>query len=620
MNSIDIDRSLLKAKQILDDYPDLYNKTTDEILDIYENDKKMLHDRWSIAAYVLLSRIQNYEPLYLIQNLPDREFAPLLFDYAGYILQNEHSVDFENLIIESDKYGKFNIIIKYAVHNLKYNKNFNSDNITALVDIIYKNNNEDNSRYLISEYAKHIINCKAYLNVIEKIPKIRNTSEYYLLKNVASDWYKNDNNQADKYCECCLASDEILEQRLAIYYLSYSIYYDTVFFEKHITDIDRLYDVDNEIKKDIIALFISYLVINKGKNQTCQNIIMKRMETLPTDSSDIKATFIDRISYIDKVPDYLIYIYMDIIQRPLSDKTVLTNISSFLYMEIKRKTFRDPLQDLLTIFKANDYTANYDSFFSIFSSVFSELNEQNKYITEQALIHIVSSDINEVFFGLGLIENTSDVLICINELDLSFTEEQILQIIKALLYFSHNTNLVCGMVFALFKCAKQELTVYSQFCLYEVFENYPVKMYDYSKEHFNDLSPEQKRLAQTIIESFESRLEKQKVVKSIKDMNPSFDHQRIILKAQNALNRNQLEKAEAMSFLGDLFPKQKMKYGKRISYVINQKHGVKEFQESSYQSISHSVFLPMQYVSDPIAFYEKKASFFQEVKNNAIDN
>ena len=147
-----------------------------------------------------------------------------------------------------------------------------------------------------------------------------------------------------------------------------------------------------------------------------------------------------------------------------------------------------------------------------------------------------------------------------------------------------------------------------------------VKMYDYSKEHFNDLSPEQKRLAQTIIESFESRLEKQKVVKSIKDMNPSFDHQRIILKAQNALNRNQLEKAEAMSFLGDLFPKQKMKYGKRISYVINQKHGVKEFQESSYQSISHSVFLPMQYVIDPIAFYEKRLGFFQEVKNNAIDN
>lgn len=618
MNSYDIDLSLLNAKHILEKYSALYNKTTDEILDYYENKKDMLHDRWSVAAYVLLSRIQQYDVNNLINKLPNENNGDLLFQITGYILQKEHHMDLEELIIESDEHKEYDKIIRYVKGNLQYKKEFNPQHFILLFNVIDNNENESNND-LIRDYSKHINNCDAFHFIYKRLLDIKSDSEYQLVKDLASDWYKKDKNQADKFCVNCLKSKNNLNQRIAMYYLSYSINYSTELFEMHINDIDSLYDSGEEIKRDIISLYIKYIVINKSKNSEYQSIIIERLKSILTDTPDTKRVFLDGITYNEDIPEELISIYTDIIQKPLCDENLLKDIDNFLYLENERNPTHNIIQDLLTIFKSNDYTSNYYSFFNGFSSVLSILNKQQNNMTENALMYMASDDIHKVFLGLGLVDNTSNIIKNINETILRFTEKQLIQMLKGHLYFSQKGDLTCHLAFALFELCEKDLTAYSQFCMNEVFENYSVKMYDYSKKQFNELKSGSKELAKKIIAYFETRLEKQQLVQSVMDMRPSVEHQRLILKAKLVKNQQIMEKADAMSFTAALFPKQKMKYGKRFSYLINQGNGVKEFQESSYHSFAQEMVLPMQYVSDPVQFYEKRIAFFQEVKNGAIN-
>ena len=619
MSISEMDLSLLNAKQILKEHSALYNKTTGEILDSYKNDKEMLHDRWSIAAYVLLSNIQQYDADYLINNLPNEKAGNQLFCIAGYILQKEFHVDLEELIIESDKHGEYDKIIRYVKGNLQYKKKFNPQHFILLFNVIDNNENESNND-LIRDYSKHINNCDAFHFIYKRLFDIKSDSEYQLVKYLASDWYKKDKKQADKYCVDCLKSENSLNQRIAIYYLSYSIFYNTELFETHINSIGNLYDSGEEIKRDIVSLYIGYIVINKSKNTEYQSIIIERLKTIPTDTPDTKRVFLDEITYKKEIPEELYSIYTDLIQKPLCDDSLLKAIDNYLYLENERNPTHNILQDLLTIFKSNDYTSNYYSFFNGFSSVLSKLNKQQNNMTENALMYMASDDIHKVFFGLGLVDNTSNIIKNINETILRFTEKQLIQMLKGHLYFSQKSDLTCHLAFALFELCEKDLTAYSQFCMNEVFENYSVKMYDYSKKQFNELKSGPKELAKKIIAYFETRLEKQQLVQSVMDMRPSVEHQRLILKAKLVKNQQIMEKADAMSFTAALFSKQKMKYGKRFSYVIDQGNGVKEFQEYSYHSFAQEMVLPMQYVSDPVQFYEKRIAFFQEVKNGAINN
>ena len=620
MNDIEIDTSLSIAKQVLKDNADIYNKTTDEILDLYEEDKNMLHARWCIAAYVLLSKIQCFDTITLIKNLSSEKAGSLLFELSGYILQKEYNVDLEELIIESDKHGEYDKIIRYVISNLQYRTGYNFDNITAFLDVINKHSENNENNKLINDYSKYICNSKAFYIVKDKLKRIKNNSEFLFLSYLASDWYKNDHLQADEYCEKCLLSNELLNKRIAIYYLSYSIYYNTDLFETRIIDVDKSYDSGNDIRYEIITLFIKYLKDIQNKTTKSRNIILKRLNAIPTDTPDTKMAFIDRITYIKEMPKDLLQIYKELIQRPLCNDELLTSINNFLYVKIKKSNYTDVLQDLLIIFKVNNYTTNYYSFFNHFSSVLPKLNKYYKNTSGLAFSYLISDDINEVFFGLGLVERTPNIINNINAKKLSFSEKQIIQVLKAFLYFSLDVDLICSIAFVLLNLCNQVLTDYINFCEDELYENYSAKMYDFSRKHYDNMNEKQKELANIIIDSFETCLEKQKNVQKVMDMRPSVDHMRVISKAKISMNQKIQNKAESMSFAARLFPMQKMKYGNRFSYVIKQGQGTKVLQESSYHIFTTESLLPMIYVIDPVQFFEKREAFFEEVKSNEIDN
>lgn len=135
-------------------------------------------------------------------------------------------------------------------------------------------------------------------------------------------------------------------------------------------------------------------------------------------------------------------------------------------------------------FAANRYSEDYETFFHSMNLLRREILTYTKDITCQALEHILSGDIERLFFGLGLLMSFGNIKelyelkpVVTSDLPFELNTSQIIQIEKAILYFTIDTQKVCQIAFQLLKLVSGKVEQYITFCLEEVFEDYSTVMY-----------------------------------------------------------------------------------------------------------------------------------------------
>lgn len=587
--------------------------------------KKCVTIDGGVAAYVVLHNIKQWEIPDLIEQLSCIKTGPLLYEYTGYILQNEYNFDLETLIIEAYRIGKFDELVKYVSPNIAFQNKFQSKNLLILLDILEQYKGSHDYYRFLSNYCHHIINSNAYSIVSEIINYINNETLYWVLKEIGASWYEKDVLQADNFCEQCIVNDNVISKKLSIYYFALSIQYSADLFNKYLSELNDMYECNLELRKNIVSLFVSYLIskCDDSASEAQSKIVYNKLSSIPKDISYIKSEFISQISCYNKLPQSLTKIFKDIISEPCVDMELLNKLDNYLYDRIQNDKWENILCDLFMIFKVNDYKANYLDFFSKMSSVISELEKYSIPITKLSINYMISPDIQKVFFGIGLFVNVGNLHKYINDSEVEkeyLTGEQLVRVIKGILYYAVDSKLICKTSFYLLELIKDSANKFIEFCIDEVFENYSATMYKFSKMYLSSQNAKQSQLATQIIDIYENRLNEQSCVRAIRDLTPSYERIRIYNNAQHVKSNEMLKTADKYSLTAQLFTRQRLKYGSKVGYFIHQSNNQTKLQESVYQHISHEIELPIQLAIDPIEYYDKRIMFLKEVKEIAFDN
>ena len=415
-------------------------------------------------------------------------------------------------------------------------------------------------------------------------------------------------------------------KKIAVEFISVSLYYDISIFEHYFSQLIVMSQENYDFWNQLIPVFVKYVQLKEHKEPLGNVLkqVLQELERIPDDTDKTKQVFIDIYVRFEDCSKHLSNIYREIISRPFADKHIPYDLIDYYYYEqVMNGSIEQSMQELQTIFCVNKIYAGYHSFFGGLEQTFSEIAKSSENITILALNYMLSNRLDQVFFGIGLLTTIGSVENYLSKLETEksfFSDAQLIRLMKGILYFSIDSKFICRTAFQLLGFLKDECTQYFNFCMEEVYANYPVTLYNVSLEYKNKGNEMQNQLAELVIKEYEQLLDEQANVRGVKDLQPSYEHQRIYRKAQMIQTREISKKANEQSVFRQLFLSRIMKYGVRNAHIVKLPKNQKQVRESVYQHITHEMELPLIYVQDPVGYESKKSEYIAEVKNSAADN
>lgn len=174
------------------------------------------------------------------------------------------------------------------------------------------------------------------------------------------------------------------------------------------------------------------------------------------------------------------------------------------------------------------------------------------------------------------------------------------------------------MAFQFLEFSKESSGVYMEFCMKEVYENYPSTMNEVANYYKTAYNEKQVLLSKRVMEAYEWLLDERKKGYEIKDLQPSKERQYIYHKAQREKNKQIHKNADKKSLFAQLFSKCTLKYGVRSAYVVNRRKDEKSYQVNPYVQYQYQVEIPATYVKDPVNFELTRKAYLKEVIHDAI--
>ena len=618
---------LAKGKEILETQPKLKEMSIDSVLnDLDDGTQEMIHNRWGVVAWIVVESISDFEIKALVEYLSSVSSGLLTDQYVGYLLQKEYNVDLESLILEADRCEKFDKMINYVLNNIQYKSNYNQQNLLPLLEILEHNYEHFNCWCILNNYTKHIMNCNAWQIVADTLCVLKSQVQYDLMNHLKRPWYQEDVQQANNMLNSYVSQPGIWNNKIAIEFIGESLDYNTVTFEKKFLWLKELSYENSDLWIQMIPVFVKYIKL-KDHDETIGNVffqVLQELERIPNDVVNAKAAFINSIEMNDNLSENVNKIYQEIISKPFEGRCIpFDSLDYYYYTRVKNGSLKIVMQELQTIFNANNYLANYSDFFNKFESTTNEMSKYSSEIIEQAFRFMLSDKIEEVFFGLGLFVKIGNLDCYIGKPGTEkqyFLDVQLVRLMKGLLYYSIDSKVICHTVFKLLALSKEECTQYFQFCMDDVYANYPHTIYNISSKYRTEGNIKQIQLAELVQSTYEKLLDEQKIAHEVRDLQPSYEHQQIYRKAHIIQNREINKKANERSVFADFFQTRVMKYGVRSAYVVTLSKNQKEVRESGYQQITHEMELPMIYVHNPVEFTDKRMKYLEEVEKDAINN
>lgn len=629
----EIEDVLKEGQIILSSRPELVNMDLHDIInELDDGTPEMIRNRWGVAAWVIVKSINDFSVRSLVETLSNIESNILIYEYVGYLLLTRFGVNLENLILCAEKNNKFDKIVFFVSDNLIYESQIYEDHILSIIDMMGNHLDHNSYRSFLHNYAEHIAIFKAQKLVEEKIGEINRQVQYDLMDNLCSHWYADNVEEATNALERLLNRKGFWNEKLAIRFLDVSLHYDEFMFQKHFERIEEMVLTNNQLWLITIPLFVKYIIFSKkievGSSDCTQSRVLAYLEKLPERTLDEKYAFLNFMLYQKGTPKNLKLIFESILEKPFDKEPRFLNVVDYhLCNYLKDGEWSYALQLMKKVFVANQYYEDFENFFRALSLTSKEMEKYSAEVAYPAIKDILSGDIKYLFWGIGLLMEYGSIQSLIEKKDntktfLSFTltNAQMIRILKAILYFSINSQKVCCIAFQLLELSNSSNEQYIKFCLEEIFENYPATMYKVAEQYTTSTEKDQKILARKTIYIYERRLDDQKQCYEIMDLRPSKEHDYIHQKALAEQNKRIQKQANKQSLFAALMTSRVLKYGVRNAHIMIGRKGQMIFQVGPYAHIQHEVELPMLYIRDPVGFTLRNQAYLKEVVSDASNH
>ena len=182
------------------------------------------------------------------------------------------------------------------------------------------------------------------------------------------------------------------------------------------------------------------------------------------------------------------------------------------------------LDQMKQIFLVNEYReVEGMDFFEGFGSVLSELKNDQILLLDFTLDLILHGTTGEFLFGILLWQQSIQISGLAGRLkDRKMKDEEVLILQKAILYYEVDTRRVCACMFELIQLLEQ-IENDIDFCVSEIYMNYPATSYQYAKEHLQSQVPAEQKLSRRILACEEERGKKIGRGRCIPDLYPSSE-------------------------------------------------------------------------------------------------
>jgi len=627
---IEIEQILENGLRILSERTELADMSISDVIDELDGSDQMISDRWGVTAHIVCQKIQKWDNKSLVHYLTNIDALELTCEYVGYLLQSKYNVALEEVIIEADQQGAFGKIVRYISPNLRFLPSVSGSNISRVLSVLAKYTDHNMYSSFLYNYATGIASCDGYQIVMGEFGDLSSIVEYHLLGNLKRHWFENDAKEASNMIDRMLEYKSVWGKKIAIDYWEMSIQYDVSLFQAYYSRMDSLRVESEELWQQMIPSFVYFtnLVDQTVKllPEYCKAV--ECLRKLPTDTIDSKICFLRSIEFCKELAEDLWGIYREILAVSFNQNCrALDYLDYFWYTQIKNGHLQNVIQDMALCFSANRYRTRYSHFFEQINSTRSAMAEHVSLITEIALGYMLKDDPDEIFFGLGLLINDGSVRKLYDEKMESgpdFTglliDDQMVRIMKLMLYYSVDDSQICYLAFQLLSLSMGEHDAYTEFCLSEVYGDYPATMYEVAANYKESNVRGQAELAKKVNEAYETAADEYRKASEIVDLQPSWEHQRIYRKAQNEHSKQIRKMANEKSFVSRLFHAQALKYGVRSGHIVRGIKKEKFYQATPFQRFEKKMEIAASYVNDPVDYEIRRRSYLSEVIPDETDN
>jgi len=602
-----IEEVLKYGEAILSQRDDLKNVPFDEILDMFDDEtQEMIHNRWGVLAQVIIASITSWEIKALVEHLGKIECPPLAYEYVGYALQSTYGVVLEELLIEAAGCKYFDTITKYVGSNLQHKRDLHLHLVNPFLMMLEKY--RDHSAYydILRYYAIGIAACDGCLAVVTGIMPINHEVQYQLTYNLRRYWFADKPDEANNQIGVFLSQNTLWAWKAAMDYCEWNTPSDNTILEKHYPQIAELVDRSDELKLHVISLLVEYILhtFQEKEKHTHYPIILSKLKVLLKQVPSAKDRFLQKIKFLDDYPLDLYDMFQDTLSIPLSaNSDTLKHLDNCFSFMLEKKGYQTVLDNMFKCFSVNKYRSQFSEYFSSLDSTICALSGYALQITDLALGYIMTSNLEKLFFGLGLLVELGNVKGLYDkkkEEDPSYAgsydENQLIRVMKAVLFYTVDEDQISHIAFSLLYLANGTTQKYLQFCIETVFYDYPIKMHEVSESYVQTGLPVQAELVDLVKKVYASKVELQEKARAIPDLYPSHEHERIYRRAQREQSREISKKANEKSIFFNLFAHRVLKYGRRSGHVIKGAKNQQFYQSSPYQELRYEHHLPMTYV------------------------
>ncbi len=627
----EIEYVLQRGAEILFDRPELANMELEDVLNTLDDGtSEMMQNRWGVVARIVYASITDFSSTALVLKLAKYKDVGFSCEYVGYLLLTDRGIDSETLLLEADRQGVLDQIVPFVYPNIQYKETFC---LELFYDVCTMLNSHINSRVyhtLTSTYSDYIEGHHIYSAVAHLFGDLTCQSQYDIIGKIGYSWYQHAHQEACETTEKLLSYDSVWSKKAGLDFLKISLQYGESEFLKEFYEVETIIQSNQDLWLFAIPLYIRALTIDshseKGREIFAK--ILSRLDRIPEDSLEACRQFISAIQWENTIHKNVDSIFQRILYLPFGkDSDILQMLDRHFYLRLNK--YNDSvdliLERLFTVFSSNNYQTDHNKFFEAFPSTKHKLEDSCAAVTEIALNFLLIGEKSQFFFGLGLLNCVGSILKLYQERELSpelnvncLTEKQMIRIMKGILYFSFDAKYVCRTAFRLLLLAGKIGDAYYQFCIDEIFANYPGTMYNICEQFKSSKNGMYIVLIEKVEHAYQEATKAYTIGCQIQDISPSYDHLRIFQHAQNELMRQSKER-QTPSFLDDLFPKRILKYGAKIAFVAKGTKGEMIYRVTSPAHISTTMELPATNTENPVDFTLKRLGYLEEVQKNATN-
>lgn len=610
---------LKKGRELLADRPELKTMQPEKVLDELDSTNELIRNRWGAVAYLYADPLKNVGRQEMLEQLKQIKSGILTYEYVGFILQQEQDISLVDLLIDSGKSDCQDEIFPFVCPNLIYEKQIDTSKTVDFLDACRKCKDQDRVGIAIRNYADCLWKLGKDNEVVEDF--LTDCDERYkpLIISIADKQYGADEKMADQLLARLMERKSTLCWEIVIIALQYGIRYSPVVLDTYFDDIEICVRNGTIRRIDVIPVYVRYVQSKYGYKE---EEVVRKLNLIADGSIEEKTVFLEEIRLDREIEENLKRICEQITEKPIDrNARILEALDWMYYNYVCHGEKQYVLDQMKQIFLVNEYReVEGMEFFEGFGSVLSELKNDQILLLDFTLDLILHGTTGEFLFGILLWQQSIQISGLAGRLkDRKMKDEEVLILQKAILYYEVDTRRVCACMFELIQLLEQ-IENDIDFCISEIYMNYPATSYQYAKEHLQSQVPAEQKLSRRILACEEERGKKIERGRCIPDLYPSSERSEEYRKAGWEFQANMNKESRKKSLIRQLCSEKTMKYGKRHAYIQRGRKGELSYQVSNYTQMSLQMELPNEYMKDSFLLNEKRRQLEEERREkNASD-